>query len=581
MARVPQYSGGQVLPDVRPGTRVQSGQSMEAATLPGRNLQAIGKGLGEVAGVAGEYAAKEQDKINKVRFNDAYNQALNEANRLKAEYSQQVGAEAVKGVNGRPLKAHYGDELRTALSGIANGLTAPDLKDGFSLAANELEGKFLREVENWEVEQGAVYANQVRDATVIESFNQVMTNPSSPIAAAHLARARDAVTEKLTDAGFDGEALDQQVKTALSQGHTSVIDQLNEEGRFDEAEAYFERHKSDYMQADARAMRTAIDEQNRELKTMARADKIWEASGGDYGKALDAVREVADPRDRNALEARIGQMKTQDDAAKSAKDATDLEAGMAYVVAGQPVPAAWRREASPIVVDRIQAEQRTRALWAQQMATSSAEERRAMKEISGISKDYFKGIAALDPEAYMAPRTTWDADMTAVWDSLMPEHQAEIAADIANRKASGQTFDALDKTFKDLVAQVPVLGPENMKAKNLATGSQGKAGKRTFTDEEKVVRGSLYRQAQEHAARSGGAPITSQDSKVMIARAFREADPTRYPYPEPGRFVDPFVGAIAGTPVYQETVAYLAEKLERQPTDEEVRAAIDMMRAEP
>lgn len=358
----------------------------------------------------------------------------------------------------------------------------------------------------------------------------------------------------------------------MAKSHSLVIENYSKnQQNYEAARTYFEINRGDFMANDAAKMEAALNTQGLELRAIGTADKFWADTGGDYGAAIVEARKISNVEERTKVENRLAVMKNQDDAAKAAKDAEDLEEGMSYVVQGASIPAAWAAGASPIVIDRIQAEQRTRELWAQQMSTLNAEERRAVKEASAISKDYFKSVASLNPEAYLAPRTTWDEDMLATWDSLVPEHQADVLSDIAQRQAQGQTFDSLDKTFKDLVAQVPVLGPENMKAKNLTAGSKGTGADRTFTDEEKAVRASLYRQAQEYSARSGGAPVSPQESRVMIARAFREADAKRYPFPEPGRFM---VGMVANTVEYDETVTYLKDRLGREPTDMEVIEAM-------
>lgn len=253
MARVPQYQGGQVLPSVRPVNRVSGAPSPDQAAIPGRQLQEFGQAVGQAGDVVGQIAAIEQDKINKVRFNDAYNQALNEANRLKNEMSQYQGAEAVKGINGRPLTAHYRDELAKAFSGIANGLTAPVLKDAFALKAADLEGDFLRSAEDYEVQQGQVYADQVRDATVLSSFDAIAANPADP-GSINLNRAKDALRDKFMDAGYDGDALDQQVAGALAKAHNAVISGMLERDDLAGAKAYFEAHRGDYLEIDAQAV---------------------------------------------------------------------------------------------------------------------------------------------------------------------------------------------------------------------------------------------------------------------------------------------------------------------------------------
>jgi hypothetical protein len=316
MAKIPQYGGGQVLPMVRPGARVRGAPSVEQAALPGRQLQQVGQGLQEAAGVAGDYASREQEKINKVRFNDAYNQALNETNRLKNEYSQMQGAEAVKGVKGVSLRDHYRGEMEKAFSGIAGELNTPDVREVFDAATGELGGKFLRGVEDWEVQQGQVYAEQVRDATVITEMDQIAANPSSLDTPARANRARDALRDKYMDAGFDGDALDQQVKTAMGKSHSVVIEQLLNENRFKEADVYFERFSGDFMEMDAKTVRAAMDDKARQWKSVDTADQLWAESGGSYGAAIKGARQEKDPELRKMIEANLNTLRIQDDAAK-------------------------------------------------------------------------------------------------------------------------------------------------------------------------------------------------------------------------------------------------------------------------
>ena len=97
--------------------------------------------------------------------------------------------------------------------------------------------------------------------------------------------------------------------------------------------------------------------------------------------------------------------------------------------------------------------------------------------------------------------------MHEAYQLLKPEHRSEIVMDIRKRQASGNTFDTTDGVFKDLIAQVPMLGPENRKGKDFAKGSDGKGAKRTYSKEEAAVRASLYQQA----VMTSDAYLTTQD----------------------------------------------------------------------
>ena len=571
MPRVPAPDTFEVLPGVRQPARVQNQLTPDAASLPGRQLQQVAGGLADASGAIGNYAQAEQDKINKVRLNDAFNRASEEANRLKNEYSKLKGADAAKGVKGKPLADHYAAELEKRLADIGKDMHAPVLRQQFALLASDVTTQFKNGASTYEVEQGAVYAGQVRDATVLSSFNAIAEAPSSPTVNFHMARARDALTEKFRDAGFADEALDQQVKQALGQSHTVILDQLTNEGRYEEASAYFEKHRGDFLEVDARSVKAAMDEKDRELKQFAKADAIWVKAGGDYAKALEDVRKETDPRVREVLEGRIAVLKNQDEAATKATQAAVINDALMAITSGRDVPQEVMRRADGPTRSFIQDELRQTRLQAQQMATLTAQEKAAMKEASNISKDYIKGFSALAPAEYLAGPSEWSGDLAETWATLTPEHKAEVYADIATKVASGQSYTATDKVFKDLIDQIPILGPENQKGVNYTTGSQGSPGKRTFTPEEKAVRSSLYRQAQEHAQRTGGAPITPADSDLMIKRAFREANPKRYPFLEPGGGLTPTVNYLRELEAVR---ADLREVLGKEPTPEEIEGAL-------
>jgi hypothetical protein len=369
-------------------------------------------------------------------------------------------------------------------------------------------------------------------------------------------------------------AAEEVYRTGVSTRHLTNVDAMLDAGRYGEAEEYFKVNYGEVDPAVREKAEDVLQAKKREGVAIQTADRFWADADGDYGKAIAEAYKITNPDERLAVESRLAQLKAQGDAAREATDRALLEEGMGFITKGQSLPADLLRRASPLVVDRLQTEQRTRRLWEQQMATLSAEERRALKEASAVTKDYIRSIGSLDPEAYLAGPDAWPADVQAEWDRMAPTDKSDIIADIAARTARGGTFDAVDKVLADLVKQVPMLGPEKMKGKDFGASTKSKGG---ALREEREVRASLYRQAQEHARRTGGAPITPQDSKVMIARAFREANAKRYPYPEPGVFLRQIDAGIRSNPVWGETQAYLTEKLGRAPTDDETMTMLRAM----
>ena len=480
------------------------------------------------------------------------------------------------------FEARFRERAAAVANEEAGRMSSPAMKRAFAMKSLEMTETFgisMRDVTRRRQVEGV----KAQTLKVGADYQTLAQDPAKP--------------RELLDAARDDylSLIDQQVKagiytpdvaeaariaarevyqTGVSTRHLSTVDTLLDQGRAGEAEAYFKANYGEITPAEREKAEGVLEAKSLEAKAIAKADTFWAQSGGDYGTAIAEAAKIENPDERLAVESRIAQLKNQGDAAEEANDKRSLDAGMEYITTGRAIPASVMRAASPKVRDMLQTEQRTRAMWEQQMSTLSAQEKAAVKEASNISKDYFKGYAALDPDTYMSGPMNWSPEVTEEFNQLIPEHRSEILADINERQAKGGTFTAADTVLKDVLAQVPMLGPSNMKAKDLQGESKSKGA---ALKEEQAVRASLYRQAQEYAKRTGGAPITPQESKIMIARAFREANSKRYPFEEPGAFMDRIAGRVASSPVYQTSRAYLKEKLGREPTDAEVMATMQAL----
>lgn len=356
-------------------------------------------------------------------------------------------------------------------------------------------------------------------------------------------------------------------QAGVTTRHLTNMDAMLDAGRYGEAEEYFKASYAEIAPAERAKAEEVLQTKKQEGMAVTAADKLWADAGQDYAAAITEAAKIENPVDRLAVEGRLATLKNQWDAGVQATDQKAWDTGMEYITTGKSIPANVMRDASPKVRDLLQAEVRTRSLWNQQMATLSAEEKAAIKEASNISKDYVKGFAALAPEQYMMGPSNWGEDLKPIWDSLAPEHKAEIITDINTRAAGGSTFNAADAVLKDLVAQVPMLAPANRQGKDFSGAS--KSTGQALAEEQAVV-ASLYSQSQDHAKRTGGAPITPQESKIMIARAFRSVNPDRYPQvgaTDPGGYINPVRSRLA-------VVADLKDMLKRDPTQAEINAAM-------
>lgn len=252
MPRVPQPEGfGDVLPGVRQG-RAQPVLSPDVAGLPGRQMQEAGRTATAVGTAIGDFALKEQDKVNKARLNDAYNQAERLAQDLRANMKKLQGVDAANGINGLALDDYFDAELKRGISTIADSLQAPAVRDQFGLLADDMSVRFRGEAVAHMAEQNEIYQARILDDTVVTSMNLIAANPGNTFAEKwNLVRAKDALRTKYDNSGFDKDQVELRLKEDLGKSHAVIIESMVNSGQVMQAKAYFDRNRDDFMAADA------------------------------------------------------------------------------------------------------------------------------------------------------------------------------------------------------------------------------------------------------------------------------------------------------------------------------------------
>ncbi|QDP64366.1 MAG: hypothetical protein GOVbin52_39 [Prokaryotic dsDNA virus sp.] len=542
-------------------------------------VQAAGEFVGRIESARAEQEVVDTELKARREYDAAYRELEQDGEGNYEEFESRL-MERSREVRGKILEGVKSGAARKAVEGRLD-----QIETGYVIRTRDLQR--TRAVED--VKAGLIARTSALEETAKDP-SVPFAMPDNPNVRSYAAEQEVVLAEinSMQRKGFlakdDAERMRVQIEAqgrgAQSLRHTSTIDTLMDKGLHTEAEEYFKTHYGEISPETREKIESAIEVKGIEQQAVRQADDFMLSSDNDYGKAMEKARKVKDVDLRLKIESRLTTMKEQDNQA-SALEQKDVKEGLLdHVIGGGSLasaPADLVRRADAFTLDYIQQEQRQRQVWAQQMSTLSAQERAAVTQLSAIGKDHLQGFRALEPEVYMMGPEHWKTEapgMHEAYQLLKPEHRSEIVMDIRKRQASGNTFDTTDGVFKDLIAQVPMLGPENRKGKDFAKGSDGKGAKRTYSKEEAAVRASLYQQAQEHAKRTGGADITPQESRVMIARAFREFDPKRYEFKEPGRFVGELSGAVMTSDAYLTTQDFLREKLDREPTPDEVLKAM-------
>lgn len=325
-------------------------------------------------------------------------------------------------------------------------------------------------------------------------------------------------------------------RSGVSARHLANVDFLIEAGRFGEAREAFKAAYDEIAPADRERAERVIEAKYIEGEAVRWADDIWARSGGNYAQALEEVRKIEDIDARLAAESRLATMKNQTDAAQAAADQQALSEGMGYVVAGRSLPASFLRNASPLVIDRLQTEQRTRRLWDQQMAAASAQERAAIKEMSAGNHRILKAQIARDPELAAAGIEAILADpvMASLFDAMGPDQRGQFFLEVEGaRQAGGVATDAVSKAYKSVVNVAAQYMPEGMKAENfgnkfrgLGEGDPGVRRVNQTRNKSKAAldfEGALFELVAEESQRLNGAEIPAERARQLVALAYAKA----------------------------------------------------------
>jgi hypothetical protein len=362
-------------------------------------------------------------------------------------------------------------------------------------------------------------------------------------------------------------------RAGVSTRVVTRIDNLLDSGDYVGAKQEFLTKYNDIDPAQREKVEDVLNTKSREGIAVQTADKLWNEAGKSWDAFIAEARKIENVDDRLAVEARGAQLKAQDDAAKAAEQDAVVNDGLLALNNTGTIPSSILMRADGKTREFLSDQVYQRQARARAEATSTAEERRLRKEASDASAKYIASVGG-DPamaSLYLEGPMAWKEQVPWLYEEysqLDPVDRATVDSDINKRRATGGTATASDKVFSELIKSVPMLAPKDALAEKYgdARSKDSKA-----SAEEKAVRASLRQQADEYAARTGGAPLTTADRDLMIARAFKGADPEKYSFAPQDAFQ---VGARI-----REQLAVrndLIEVLGREPTPAEIQ---DAMRA--
>lgn len=325
-------------------------------------------------------------------------------------------------------------------------------------------------------------------------------------------------------------------QSGVTTRHLTNLDDLMDRERYGEAELYLNANDHEMIPAEAQKAREVFETKKREGEAVTVADDLWNKSGGNYDLFLTMIRE--DPRVQGtdmlqAVEARGAVRKNQGVAAEEAADQRSLTAGMEFITTGRPVPASVMREASPKVRDMLQTEQRTRQLWAQQMATASAEEKAALRELSKGNYYRLKAqLASPESKSMTFDGLLADPAVGALYENMTLDEQGQFYNDFVNNKGEVGADNVL-KEYKNVIALAGAYLPDGMtgegfrkKFKRVGEGDpadpRGNSGKKK-SPAAIDLEGAILRLVGEELERTGGATIGPDRAEQLVALGYQES----------------------------------------------------------
>lgn len=319
----------------------------------------------------------------------------------------------------------------------------------------------------------------------------------------------------------------------LSNSHVFAIDAELDKGdaaSIARADAYFMKHSGEITQEQREKVRDFIEVKKNEGIAVTVSDELWTQSGENYGEFLRLIREdkrITSPDQLLAAEARGAQRMNQRDAAEKEKYDADLKTGMASVVLGKRPPASWFATASPLAVDRIQTELRSRQEQSLRIAGMTADEKAAMKDTS--ASNYLSLTAQLtDPELVLAGREAILADpgLRSIYDNMLPDDQNKFDKMVIDAKGTGGVpADKTLKEYKSVMALTGFMYEGLDKIRGAGEGDPGVArvsANRKKSETAVALEGLILKRTGEELARTGGAPIEIDAAKRITAQAILE-----------------------------------------------------------
>ena len=303
MPTVPTYSNPQVRQQGLPNARVNTeGASLEAFG-GGESTARLGQATQGLGKQAFDLVLQEKQKADEARATDAYQQTVSLKNDLF--WNPQKGAMTKKGKDAFGVVDEYTTEFDKGANDIESELENEDQKALYrrmrGREKQELEGLLTKHT----YQESQNYESETVKSTLATQQQDAVLNYTQPGKVQESIKMQQALIQSNgAKQGKPPELVDLEMKKAVSDTHTAIVNRMLANGQDMTAKQYYEGNKDQFDAKDITLVEKAVEEGSIRGESQRQSDQIV-AKAQDMPTALANARAIEDPKLRDATTERI------------------------------------------------------------------------------------------------------------------------------------------------------------------------------------------------------------------------------------------------------------------------------------
>lgn len=265
--------------------------------------------IGQAFGAAADVLQGEKDRADRLEIMRADRELTElETNLL---YNKENGAMFRKGKDAFELPEEINQSYDERAAQIKESLTSDRQKAYFDKMRGDRKGSIDQQIQRhvgtqireYDAQETDAYIKSQRDYALVHAYDPEKVDQS-------INNQLVAITAHANNNGLGPEFIRQKTQDLESKTHAAVLGRMINQGDDIAAEQYFTKNKGRIAGDELVHVEKDLEIASLRGKSQREADAIWSDSKS-YGQALEAVRQIEDPKLRDATQERINQLNHQ------------------------------------------------------------------------------------------------------------------------------------------------------------------------------------------------------------------------------------------------------------------------------